>query len=364
MFKKIITGQTGCGKTYHTINEAKKLGKFVYLAPCRQLVYEVFIDYSNVSDQLSTGEVKMGELGGNFFGVYESLNLDRIKNYNSIIIDEAHFITDVERGGHLVELISQAEKDNLNIFLVTATKNFRKLKGFEIVELKPIKKPPIKKQISYQSYIARKNAGIPTLQFSRYKGDAMMSADTTPSYRLQLQLDYRAGKISFVSATNVLAQGLNMPCENLLIEHNPYDGDEVLHQKLGRLGRMGFCQSKEVTYCISYKPEKIKANKPKAKIINRDIEIAGWGEPFIIPAHTVPYFYHEKIGTTRINIRPGGSRPIPYSSVRYSRPFLERAILNKLNERQAELCETALEVINSEADKVASIINNLTKLNN
>ena len=347
MTKQIITGQTGCGKTYHTINEAKTLGKFAYIAPCRQLAYEIYIDYATLDDTLSTGEVKMGAKNNNFYGVYESLTTDKIKNYQSLLIDEAHFITDGERGGHLVELIQQAEKDNINIFLVTATKNFRKLKGFEVVELKPIKKPPTKKQISLYKYIERKNAGVPTLQFTKYKDDAMMSADTSPSERLQLQLDYRAGKISFISATNVLAQGINMPCENLLIEHNPYDGDEILHQKLGRLGRMGFCDASEVTYCITYRPEKIKANKPKAKIINRDVEITGWGEPFIVPAHTVPYFYREGIT----------SRPPEYGSIRYSRQFLERAIQNKLSARQEETCQICLDIINLEAGKVASIIN-------
>jgi len=355
MFKKIITGKTGCGKTYHTINEAKKLGRFAYIAPCRQLAYEVYIDYSNSQDQLSTGEVKLGEPGGNFFGVYESCDKQRLESYESIIIDEAHFITDFDRGGNLIDLIKAAEKENINIFLVTATKNFRKLKGFEIVELKPIQKPPIKKQISFAEYLERKNAGVPTLEFSRYKENAMMSANTLPSERLQLQLDYRAGKIKFVSATNVLAQGLNMPCENLFIEHNPFDGVEVLHQKLGRLGRMGFCESKEVTYCISYTPEKIKANKTPAKRLNTDMEITGWGETFLIPAHTVPNFY--KFDNSRLpNIK------VSYSAVRYSRTFLERVLENKLNANQAEICKTALTIIDLEADKVTQIIHNLTKL--
>jgi len=52
--KKIIEGKTGSGKTYYSINKAKELGLFAYVAPCRQLAYEIFIDYSSKDDKLST----------------------------------------------------------------------------------------------------------------------------------------------------------------------------------------------------------------------------------------------------------------------------------------------------------------------
>ena len=137
--KQIIEGSTGCGKTYHTVNKAKGLGKFIYLAPCRQLAYEVFIDYSIEGDTLQTGEVflKGSNPDGNVFTVYENISENNLafQNAKSIIIDEAHFITDPERGGNLVNIIKEASTLGLNIFLVTATRNFRS-NGFEVIKYK------------------------------------------------------------------------------------------------------------------------------------------------------------------------------------------------------------------------------------
>jgi superfamily II DNA or RNA helicase len=349
MTKKIIVGTTGSGKTYHTIHTAQEIGSFAYIAPCRQLAYEVYIDYANVGvDTLSTGEVKMGS-GGNFYGVYESLD-SNVSEYESLIIDEAHYITDYDRGGHLVELINQAKKLNINIFLVTATRNFPLWRGWDLEELKPKFTPPKKVLINYDEYIERRDAGVPTIEFKKYKSEAMLSADTLPSDRLQLQLDYRAGKIKYVSSTNVLAQGINMPCENLYIEYNPYDDSETLEQKLGRLGRMGFTNSDTVTYCIRYMPKPLKKNKKKAKIINRLQTKNIHGVDITCNQHEFP----KNLSWTGYSNEYLIFFDFEYSDIRYSKPFLHEC---KKAGVKKDFVEEAFSLLNKEEEKIKNIIN-------
>jgi replicative superfamily II helicase len=124
----IITGETGCGKTYSTIKKLQTSNtSFVYLAPCRQLVYETFIEYSYPEDDLSTGEVKIiNKQYGNLFAVYESLKPEQIKNYSALIIDEAHFLCDEDRGAKLNHLLTIAKQQHKVIYLLTATNSLRK----------------------------------------------------------------------------------------------------------------------------------------------------------------------------------------------------------------------------------------------
>jgi len=154
------------------------------------------------------------------------------------LIDEAHFLTDKDRGPHLYQLITEAELLGLNILLVTATRNFRKIKGFDVIILPPRQKPPKKISIEYEDYLKKMEAGLPTIHFVKKKYNvkhrvdeftergvkcAGITGDTPPAERLEIQLAYRRGDISCVVTTNVLAQGINMPCENIFIEYNRRD---------------------------------------------------------------------------------------------------------------------------------------------
>ena len=156
---------------------------------------------------------------------------------------------------------------NKNIFLVTATRNFRKLKGYKLITLKSLFSKKIrKKRISVEEFWRRVDEGIPSILFCKYKESAErydyhITADTPSSERLKTQLAFARGEITFVATTNVLAQGLNFPAQNILIEYNEYDNDELIVQKMGRLGRYGLYNGEELTYCLAYKPGKIKKKK-------------------------------------------------------------------------------------------------------
>ena len=271
----IIEGATGSGKTFYSISESEKKGKFCYLAPCRQLVYETALKYGNLkTSSISTGEVKIkSENEKQLFAVYETSF--KVTDFSSVILDEAHFLIDEERGGKLQEILSECKKENIDLFLVTATRNFKKEKGWKLVQLKEIQKFK-KLSVSYNEFWSRVKEGVPSIVFRKYKNDCgndggvPITADTPASERLQAQLDFAKRKIKFIETTNVLAQGLNFPAQNILIEYNGWDNTEVILQKIGRLGRLGFNKEEEkLTYCVSSFSEKIIKKQIK-KIKRRD----------------------------------------------------------------------------------------------
>jgi superfamily II DNA or RNA helicase len=309
--KLVIDGETGSGKTYFAINKAKEIGSFIYVAPCRQLVYETAIKYGTPKDTITTGEVKItGQ--ENIYAIYESLNHIDLNAFNTLIIDEAHFLTDCERSNILLEAI---DKFTGNIFLVSATRNFKIPKGYKLIKLKALQKFK-KKRITESKFLDRVKAGEPSIIFHKYKGACgnyggyEIHADTPADERLQLQIEFAKGDITLIETTNVLAQGLNFPATNIMIVYNEWDTDEVIIQKIGRLGRYGIhSENQELTYCLSYKPTKIskkeiKKNEKKDNNLDETAFKAVIKEEYRdeiledlrrLPRHEVNFsFYHNK----------------------------------------------------------------------
>lgn len=250
---EIITGATGSGKTYQAIHQARSLGSFAYLAPCRQLAVEAFTFYGTADACLSSGDLRI-EGVGDFFGVYET---DKdLSAFDSIIIDEAHYLTSYDRGGELVAKILKAAKAGQQIFLLSATLNFTAqdlvLAGLasRITKL-PAPSLPKPKKVEPSVAWERLNDGVPTIEFVKRQAEADLSAMTLPHERLRLQFAFQRGEIKHVTATNVLAQGLNFPCQNLIIHENGYEHELTIKQKIGRLGRPGFTTKDDtLTWCL------------------------------------------------------------------------------------------------------------------
>lgn len=280
--KQIITGETGSGKTYYAINEAKKRGRFIYTAPCRQLCYETAIKYGTNRDKITTGEIDIKGLNENCFSVFESLKGLEYNDYNTLIIDECHFLTDITRNYNLIFAINQFEG---NIFLVTATKNFNETKepllhGFSNNHLKSRVNFQIKR-ITVPKFFKRVKAGEPSIYFHKYKeacgkfGGHPINSDTPCDERLFAQLAFERGEIKFIESTSVLAQGVNFPATNVCIEYNQHDNNETISQKLGRLGRFGFGHDKTqiMTYAaikdceeLEFEEQEIHEGKPMKEI--------------------------------------------------------------------------------------------------
>ena len=272
---KLYTGGTGCGKTYKSIMEA---ASFVIVVPCRQLAYEIYWDYPSQVSRVDTGEVHMGDPHGNQVCVYENL-LAGVISQNTLIVDEAHYLNDPDRGGALFEKILVNKQAGKEIILLTATDTLsdevREVLEVEEIELQPFCEVPEKVELEFSQFCEKVRCGMTAIVFTKYTPDnreieyyaeafgldrdsiGMLSANT-PSYeRVKTQLDFKSGKIQVIISTNVLAQGLNFPAQGVLIEYNEWDGWEIVTQKLGRVARPLF-GLREGYFCLSEMPGKYK----------------------------------------------------------------------------------------------------------
>lgn len=270
---KIYVGPTGCGKTYQAFN---RLGKktAIYGGPCRQLIYETACKYGNINSEIITSDIKIGNSNSKLcFCTYECITRADIRKTDVLIIDEAHFICDEQRGQHIADLIYFAHKIGKEVVLLSATLPV-KIKGAKIINLPPRGETFNKKAISMEEAMDRAKSGVPTLYFHKYKDDCgtiakklgikgvAITADTSVADRVKFVNLYNQGKISIIEATNAMAQGVNVPCENLINEYNSWDDPAVVIQKIGRLGRTGVTKKGvELTYCISYTEEEINEYK-------------------------------------------------------------------------------------------------------
>ena len=261
---KIYVGSTGCGKTYQAFH---RLGKktAIYGAPCRQLVYETACKYGNINCGIRTSDIKIGNSNTKLcFCTYECISRADIRKTDVLIIDEAHFICDKERGHHICDLIYFAQKIGKEVVLLSATMPVE-IKGAKIIKLPPRGKQFSKREVSLVEALERAEAGVPTLYFHKYKDDCgsiarklglkggSITAETSVSDRVKIVELYNSGKISIIEATNAMAQGVNVPCENLINEYNSWDDPAVIIQKLGRLGRTGVTkEGVDLTYFIGY----------------------------------------------------------------------------------------------------------------
>lgn len=288
--KMVITGETGSGKTYEAIEMSRRLGEFIYIAPCRQLVYESYMAYYQPGDSLATGEVK---INGNTskFAVYESAHEEDLKKYKTIIVDEGHFIGDDSRGAHLQNLLVHADEEGLNILIVTATPSFEELDGFNEIHLESKFRVPEKIKVSGADFFQNILDGLQTIVFSSSINNCRTRAwelandpeikergivvecihsGLLPSERLQIQLAFARKEINVIVSTNVLAQGLNFTCENMYIEEEYFNTPEVLQQKLGRLGRPFKSNREEVYYCSEERMD-VAVQKRKINIKKRNV---------------------------------------------------------------------------------------------
>jgi hypothetical protein len=138
---KMLIGGTGTGKTYSAISNSDS---FVIAVPTRQLAYEIAYDYKEKIGAILTGEVDINKDGNNTVCVYENLNEGIIDKYDTLIVDECHFINDPQRGPELLKKVVYALANGKEVVFLTATdtisSELKELLGVEAIELKPFKK--------------------------------------------------------------------------------------------------------------------------------------------------------------------------------------------------------------------------------
>ena len=265
----IYMGATGCGKTYKAIMTAAKKGGFAYVAPTKLLTTEAFMNYGSFhNDRLSCGGVVLNDRKHkNSFSTYFGISAQKLKNYKTLIVDEAHWVRGhfIKQANAIKSLIAAAQVAGLDIILVTATLNFE-MSGFEIKRLRPKKNMQVfqKEQITSPEAWDRALSGVRTLVInpnSRWIEEAceedyavQIHRNLTEDVILSNILKFIDGEATLMYASNIAEQGINLPCENLIIYVDERLDDEIsLSQKIGRLGR--YCydyNNSRLTYAVDY----------------------------------------------------------------------------------------------------------------
>jgi superfamily II DNA or RNA helicase len=246
-----ITGPTGSGKTYKAISEAQ--APFAFLAPTRLLAMEAWLDYGREGDALKTGVAHI-EGTRNLFATYQALSLAAVKKYKTVIIDEAHWVDGEYLGQrvHLRALMAACRKGETKVTCLSATVPFEIPKEDRVVELPA---PPMAQKEQIDLTEATERIGqVPTLILCTSwrdvdywqgvlskMGEKFAVADRRRSeYDIFTKfLQFRRGKLNTLITSNIAQQGVNLPCENLILAVNDLDGGLEIAQKIGRLGRRG-----------------------------------------------------------------------------------------------------------------------------
>jgi superfamily II DNA or RNA helicase len=249
MKRLVIEGATGSGKTYTAIQMAKMFGGFfAYFSPTGLLAYETYMTYAKKSDCLNAKGIKFNTRNFcDFYGTYGAAG--NLKNYNTIIIDEAHWVTsEFPHQSNFIKDVVQKFKGN--VLLVTATRNFLPPEGFEILKLKSRFAATKKFRVPRHIFENRLEMGHKSLiicdrisdchdweeyytEFSPQVATRRNSEDEI----LKSFIDFKKGKTQLLIVSNIGAQGVNLPCSNLMLDVViPYE-KTMNKQKVGRLGR-------------------------------------------------------------------------------------------------------------------------------
>lgn len=274
--KLLIKGGTGSGKTYKAFEIAKKLGTYMYLAPTKMLAYESFIEYGGYNSRINTSSVKVGDkYAPNYFGCYAQIgkynkkqkltsNVKEVKEkqriinvpYDTIIIDEAHWAS--QNDNHSFWIKKVVNEFDGNIILVTA-EEINPPEGFETLELEGFH---VEGTVKFWG-----SEWFDNIQNSR--ASLAICSSLEQAERVDESLHARGIKHHFVYrgmnendliksffdfkenggvlvATNMAQQGINLPCDNLLIEPNNYDTTVSISQKIGRIGRRGYTKKGQI----------------------------------------------------------------------------------------------------------------------
>lgn len=258
-------GKTGSGKTYSAVQRLKKAGSGVYLAPLRLLAWQVYdeLNEANYPCRLLTGEEEIE----NKDALFTSSTIEML-DYNSfhetVIIDEAFMVADVDRGKSWLKAILTVKAKEVNIITSFESLNLLKKvltiakRKFEVIEYKMLQSFKftdaaflIKKDIPDRGVFvtfSRTDVLLNKMKFEQLgKKVSVLYGNLPPEVKKKQIQSFIQGENQIMVCTDVIGMGLNVPCDYIVfLQIEKYDGSGTrklnsteIKQISGRTGRYG-----------------------------------------------------------------------------------------------------------------------------
>lgn len=299
----IYIGPTNSGKTYRAMRELIALyqedpnGKYAYAGPLRLLAYEWYqkigqeLGFDNVG--FVTGEEQINECAPIICCTVECAPASA----TALVLDEAHWVIDDDRGMHWTNLLIGGQYDHLIVVTAKeASKTIKKLIGnatcFESEELSRLLPVEFRGKMNIGS-IPPQTAIV---AFSR-KAVFALAREVTKKTKRKVGVLYGAmpletrkavldryskGELDVIVCTDVIGHGINLPIDNIVMaETQKYDGTTrralrswECAQIVGRAGRYGLSDRSGAAYCLSG----LSWAKPSENLVSKSTEVANGNE--------------------------------------------------------------------------------------
>ncbi len=261
-------GPTNSGKTYQGISELVKAGSGWYLAPLRLLAHEVFdtLNKNGTRCNLLTGEESITVEGAHI----TAATIEMFESQHSgacVIIDEAHMLSDTQRGWAWTRAIMETRAADIHIIgapvveplikqlaseigIALEVENYQRLTPLEVADtpwsLATLPEKTILVAFSRKVVLALKTE----LEQIYHRKVSVVYGNLPPEVRLNQAERFAKGETELCVATDAIGMGLNLPADNVCFyETSKYDGKEMrqltaneIRQIGGRAGRYGLSE--------------------------------------------------------------------------------------------------------------------------
>ncbi|MCA0145285.1 helicase-related protein [Blastococcus sp. LR1] len=295
-------GPTNSGKTYESLQALARTGSGVYAAPLRQLAHEA---YAKLSAQLPEGTVGLstGEEEIDPNAPIVCCTVEKAPDRGEmLVLDEAHWVTDPDRGHHWARLLLTGEYREMHLIsaaeaylvlkpLVSDAKsvevvNHKRLSRLDVLHA-PVRADAVRPQTLVVAF-SRKAVYAAASELDQHRPGkvGVLYGALPPATRREVIERFTTGELDVLVTTDVIGHGINVPATTVLFaETTKFDGQEMrplrtweAAQIAGRAGRYGLTGHGAVGILIG-----VAGLKPLAALVGAGAAVARGDEMSDLP---------------------------------------------------------------------------------